>query len=112
MKTRLNKIFGIIFIVCVVRNKIFRQFIMDEIIIVGTAGKGKSIYNDENGKFDFKKYHQLNKDKIKERNDKYREANRPLIREKNKIYYATKKDEINARRREKYAQAKDLLYNS
>jgi methionine synthase I (cobalamin-dependent) len=104
-------IFGIISFVYVVRNKILRLFIMDEIIIVGTGGKGKSIYNDENGKFDFKKYHELNKDKIKERNDKYRETNRDVIREKNKIYYEAKKDEINARRREKYAQAKDLLYS-
>jgi hypothetical protein len=65
--------------------------------------KSKSIYIDENGAFDFQKYRELNKDKIKERNDKYRDANRVVLREKNKIYYASKKEEINAKRRAKYA---------
>jgi hypothetical protein len=70
--------------------------------------KGKSIYNDENGKFDFKKYQELNKDKIKERNQKYRDENRDKLRERNKLYYELNKEDINAKRREKYAQAKYL----
>ena len=64
--------------------------------------KQKSKYNID-GKFDFKKYREDNKEKIKEKNDNYREANRETIREKNKVYYASKKDEINAKRRVKYA---------
>ena len=64
--------------------------------------KKPSVYSVD-GKFDFKKYREDNKDKIKERNGNYREANRVAIREKNKVYYACKKDEINAKRRVKYA---------
>ena len=69
--------------------------------------KSKSIYNID-GKFDFKKYREVNKDKIKERNDKYREDNRVILREKNKVYYASKKEEINAKRRAKYAEKGSL----
>jgi tRNA U34 5-methylaminomethyl-2-thiouridine-forming methyltransferase MnmC len=72
--------------------------------------KQKGKYNVD-GKFDFKKYRDDNKDKIKERNDKYREDNRLAIREKNKVYYSSKKDEINAKRRVRYALKKlDMEY--
>jgi hypothetical protein len=71
--------------------------------------KSKSIYIDENGAFDFQKYRELNKDKIKERNDKYRHANRVVLREKNKVYYNSKKEEINAKRRAKYAEKMGLV---
>ena len=74
--------------------------------------KKASVYNID-GKFDFKKYREDNKDKIKERNGNYREANRVAIREKNKVYYASKKDEINANRRVKYALKQlNMEYNA
>jgi len=64
----------------------------------------KCIYIDENGAFDFKKYRELNKDKIHDRMTKYREENKMLLREKSRVYYESKKDQINAKRRAKYAE--------
>ena len=78
--------------------------------VLEDSKKLKSIYKDSEGKFDFKKYRELNKDKINEQMLKYRTANKDKINQKSKIYYEQKKDEINERRREKYA-AKNSLYS-
>ena len=79
---------------------------MDEIIIVGTGGKGKSIYNVD-GKFDFKKYREDHKEQINNRMKNYREKNREVINEKNKLHYEKNKEVINAKRRAKYAEKKN-----
>lgn len=64
------------------------------------------------GKFDFQKYRELNKEKINDRMIKYREANKEIINEKNKLHYQTNKEAINAKRREDYAKKKSMLYDA
>jgi len=67
--------------------------------------KEKSSYIID-GKFDFKKYREENKEQINTRMQKYRETNREIINKKSKAYYENNKDVINAKRREKYAKDK------
>jgi hypothetical protein len=64
------------------------------------------------GKFDFQKYRDINKDKINERMKTYRETNKEIINEKNKLHYQNNKEAINAKRREEYAKKKSMLYDA
>ena len=52
-----------------------------------------STYNVE-GKFNYKKYAEMNKEKVLEKAAKYRSENREILREKNKNYYDNNKPKI------------------
>ena len=64
------------------------------------------MYNGEDGKFDHKKYRDMNKQKINNRMKDYREKNKEIIREKDAKYHAENKEVINAKRRLRYLEKK------
>lgn len=71
--------------------------------------KGKEEYKGEDGKFDYQKYRDLNKDKTSERMKGYREKNKELINQKSAKYHSENKEVINAKRRLKYLEKKLAL---
>lgn len=64
------------------------------------------MYNGEDGKFDHKKYRDINKDKINDRMRVYREKNKEIIKQKDAKYHAENKEVINTKRRLRYLEKK------
>jgi adenylate kinase family enzyme len=65
------------------------------------------MYSGEDGKFDGKKYREVNREKINSRMQSYREKNKEVINIKSAIYHEKNKEIINAKRRLKYLEKKN-----